>query len=100
MVNDVQIIQPGRTLRLFLTDGSYLDIFSGRTGRYSYQWQRSDGTYRFNNAPHFNHIETAPHHFHHKDGSVKASPIRGVSEKDVQSVFQFVFSHIKTMDNA
>ncbi|MBC8186315.1 hypothetical protein H8E88_34975 [candidate division KSB1 bacterium] len=42
-------------LRIFLIDGTILDIWLSVTGRYSYHWDRrliQKGIYRFDNAPH------------------------------------------------
>ena len=76
-------------IRLDLRDGSYLDIHQGARGGYSYHWQRVTDSVRFNNAPHFYEIESAPHHMH-VGNEVKASNVRGVTEDDVRMVLQFV----------
>ena len=36
IVVSADVIREERSLRCHLRDGSYLDIFAGRTGRYSY----------------------------------------------------------------
>lgn len=61
----------GRALkhRFIFTDSSYLDIYYGETGKYSFHWERMhvDGrVYRHDNAPHnrWNHLRTFPKHFH------------------------------------
>lgn len=62
-----------RKLRLYVIDGSFVDVFVSITGRYSYHWQRTetDGSaiYRHDNAPHvsWRYVVTYPKHFH--DGS-------------------------------
>lgn len=95
IVTAVNVMAPGEAkLRLFIRDGSHLDIWFNEKGRYSYHWERK-GTgmtaYRFNNAPHHPHVETYPHHLHEdKPDSVKPSPVRGVSREDVMLVLEFV----------
>jgi len=76
-------------IRLDLRDGSCLDIHQKKGGGYSYHWQRVSDTIRFNNAPHFDHLETAPHHMH-VGAEVQPSDIRGVTEEDVRKVLQYV----------
>ena len=39
-------------------------------------WEEHGVTYRFNNAPPWDQIETAPHHFHDWDYRVHPSPLR------------------------
>ncbi|MDI3299533.1 MAG: DUF6516 family protein [Bacillota bacterium] len=86
------IIDPRRgRIRLDLRDGTYLDIHQGARGGYSYHWQRATDSVRFNNAPHFDHIESAPHHLHVGD-EVRASDVRGVTEEDVRKVLRFIDS--------
>lgn len=90
LVSAVSVVHAERTVRVHIRDGSFLDIFVGRTGRYSYHWQASAGPYRFDNAPHFGDLVSHPHHLHMPDGSVVPSPIRGVSAEDVRLVLQFI----------
>lgn len=94
IVVSTQVTQEEQSLRCYLRDGSYPDIFVGKTGLYSYHWQRATSILRFNNAPHFDSVESAPHHLHSLDGSVKASPVTGVSEEDVRLVFRFIYDHV------
>ncbi|MCY0885222.1 MAG: DUF6516 family protein [Firmicutes bacterium] len=81
-------------MRLALRDGTYLDAHQLGADRYSYHWQRPGETVRRNNAPHFNHIDTALHHLHIGQ-EVRASPVRGVSEQDVRQVLRFIQSQIE-----
>lgn len=93
LVVSASIIQEERTVRLVLRDRSFVDVFVGRTGRYSYHWQTGERRYRFNNAPHYDQlsIETAPHHLHTPDGSaIEASVVRAISVEDITRVLQFV----------
>lgn len=59
-------------LRLYLCDGSFIDIYYSTKGKYSYHWDRrltTNKIYRHDNAPHmrWKDISTFPKHFH--DGS-------------------------------
>ena len=61
--------QEPHKLRLKIVDGSIVDIFYSKIGKYSYHWERSliDGTiFRHDNAPHksWRKIKTYPKHFH------------------------------------
>ena len=56
-------------LRLYLCDGSLIDIYYSTQGKYSYHWDRRLVTpeiYRHDNAPHqrWKDISTFPKHFH------------------------------------
>lgn len=93
LVTSVETVQAERTVRVRLRDGSFLDIFVGKTGPYSYHWQTSAGLYRFNNAPHFDHVETYPHKCTRR-GAVLASSARRVAQDDVRAVLRFVGEHM------
>ena len=95
VVKSIFVFDPRRNrIRIELVDGSFLDIHQTSEGRYSYHWEREDGFYRFNNAPHFDHIESAPHHLHIGNERVIPSDIRGVTEDSVRKVLQFVEEHL------
>ena len=54
-------------LRLFIADGSFLDVWLSFDGDYSYHWEHRRQTgklYRWDNAPHHPAISTFPDHFH------------------------------------
>jgi len=60
-----------------IADGTWLYITELHTSdyqKYSYHWQKTDGELiiRWDNKPHWRHIETFPHHKHEGD-SVSAS---------------------------
>jgi len=62
LIEAVEIVDPRRKrIRLTLFNGSFIDIHQNSNGRYSYHWECNGEFYRFNNAPHFDEIETAPH---------------------------------------
>ncbi len=44
---------------------------------YAYQLFSDHPLLRWDNAPHYPHVTTAPHHFHNEAGDVNASPLRG-----------------------
>ena len=56
-------------LRIYIIDGSYLDIWLSDTGKYSYHWEKrhkNGKLYRHDNAPHpkWSHVKTFPKHYH------------------------------------
>jgi len=48
-------------------------------GHYDYSYQLYEGNMiaRWDNAEHFPHLNTFPHHFHSKDGKITESPLSG-----------------------
>lgn len=95
LVEKVEVVDPRRKrIRLTLFDGSFIDIHQNSNGRYSYHWEWDGGFYRFNNAPHFDEIETAPHHLHICKQEVLSSQVRGVTEEDVRKVLKFVHQRV------
>ena len=96
LVAHVRVVDPRRQrIRIDLLDGTFIDVHQGPQGRYSYHWERGGDFVRFNNAPHFDEIETAPHHMHVGMKSVQPSAVRGVSTDDVRLVLQFVQRHLE-----
>ena len=67
-------------LRCQLTTGTTLQIrlraVAGRL-RYSYQEFDVAEIQRWDNAPHFPHLRTHPHHYHDPHGNVLDSPLTG-----------------------
>lgn len=53
---------------------------------YAYQFFADQPILRWDNAPHFPHIATAPHHFHTEHNKVTESPLTGKSLQDVRKV--------------
>lgn len=80
MVADSQSL--GEKLRLFLNDGSYLDVWLSRRlrERFGFHWERRhlDGTfYRYDNFPNtaWRDVGSFPHHFHNgSQDKVTATP--------------------------
>ncbi|MCI0475903.1 MAG: DUF6516 family protein [Anaerolineales bacterium] len=81
-------------LRLKLRDGSFLDIWLSLDGDYAYHWElrRQRGRlYRWDNAPHYPHVETFPAHFHDGDeNTIIASQLSNVPEDALRQVLAFV----------
>jgi hypothetical protein len=92
---EVQRLPTGvpRKLRLFLVDGSFIDIFISVTGRYSYHWDRTgvagSTIYRHDNAPHkaWRSISTFPKHFH--NGSEDTVISSNISSQPTLAVREF-----------
>lgn len=95
LIEAAEIVDPRRKrIRLTLFNGSFIDIHQNSNGRYSYHWEFNGEFYRFNNAPHFDEIETAPHHLHINSQEVLPSAVRGVTVDDVRTVLKFVHSRV------
>ncbi len=67
-------------LRAELTDGTILYVresISLGKGKYSYHWQKSDGSLimRWDNAPHHQNISTFPYHLHDGDNIVPSERV-------------------------
>ena len=41
---------------------------------------------RWDNAPHYPNISTAPHHFHNENNNVSESPLKGKMQQDLKTV--------------
>lgn len=84
-------------LRLYLADGSFLDVWFSRQleGRYAYHWERrhvDDSIYRWDNAKHnaWKNIRTFPHHFHDcTDNNVNESLLPDEPSLAIRFVLEF-----------
>ena len=89
-------------LRLFIVDGSTVDIWLSSSGKYSYHWERrqiNKGIYRFDKAQHkrWEKIKTYPKHFHSGDElNVKESNISGKPEEAIKEILDFINSKLKS----
>ena len=76
-------------IRCELTSGQTLQIrlrgINGYT-RYSYQELIEKPLRRWDNAPHFPHVRSFPHHFHDLEGNVTESPLTGDPLTDLPQV--------------
>ncbi|MEZ4860528.1 MAG: DUF6516 family protein [Caldilineaceae bacterium] len=55
---------------------------------YAYQLFTNQPIWRWDNAPHYPHISTAPHHFHDENGNVCESPLTGDTIADLNFILQ------------
>lgn len=53
---------------------------------YAYQVFTDQPLWRWDNAPHFPQIATAPHHFHDETGQVSTSALTGEPIEDLQKI--------------
>jgi len=96
IVKHVQIMDINE-LRIFLIDGSFIDIWYSLKlqNRYSYHWDRRhiDGSiYRHDNAPHqkWSYVSTFPKHFHNKkEETVEESYISDEPSKALREFLSF-----------
>jgi hypothetical protein len=88
-------------LRIFIADGSLLDIWISVSGKYSYHWERrhlQKGIYRSDNAPHqkWKNTETFPKHFHNgTELNVTESFLSDNPEEAIKEVLDFIVSIIR-----
>lgn len=89
-------------LRIFIIDGSILDIWLSRSGKYSFHWERRNigkGIYRFDNAHHlkWKEIKSYPKHFHSDDElNVEESNISDKPEEAIKEVLDFISQKLKS----
>lgn len=55
---------------------------------YAYQLFTTVPLLRWDNAPHYGHLSTAPHHFHDENGNVSESPLTGNIKQDLKFVLK------------
>ncbi len=83
-------------LRVYIVDGSYLDVWLSASGKYSYHWERTHVTgeiHRHDNAPHpkHSHVKTYPKHYHAgSDDHVKESHIPDDSTQAARAILSFI----------
>lgn len=56
--------------------------------RYAYQEFTDKPLRRWDNAPHFPHLPSFPHHYHDAQGNMTASMLTGEPTRDLQQVLQ------------
>lgn len=92
------IDEPYGKLRVYLVDGSYLDIwFSHKiSGRYAYHWEHrhiNGGIHRYDNRPHefLKYMKTFPKHFHDEaENNVRESQISEQPEDAIMYFLNFI----------
>ena len=83
-------------LRVYIVDGSYLDVWLSGSGKYSYHWEKrhiQGSMYRHDNAPHpkWNHVKTFPKHYHEgSDDRVQESYIQDDPMQAVRTILTFI----------
>ena len=91
-------------LRIFLCDGSFIDIHYSINNNYSYHWDRQlvdKKIYRHDNAPHsrWRTIKSFPKHFHNgSEDNVVESDISDDPEIALKEFLNFVEKEIKRGD--
>ncbi len=83
-------------LRIYLTDGTFIDAWISLSGKYSFHWDRrynKNEIYRFDNAPHHKYLglKTFPDHLHLKDEkTIQESDIPRDPIEALKKVLNFV----------
>lgn len=100
LVEDTKIIKlpsgEPLKLRVYIVDGSFLDIWISISGKYSYHWERRhiDGkVYRHDNAPHnaWKRVKTFPRHFHEGyEKNVVESKISSMPKEAIREFLEFI----------
>jgi hypothetical protein len=65
---------------------------------YAYQLFTTVPILRWDNAPHYEHLSTAPHHFHDERGKVYESPLTGNIKKDLKIVLSEINAWMKAQN--
>lgn len=66
---------------------------------YAYQLFTTVPLLRWDNSPHYEHLATAPHHFHDKNGKVYDSPLTGNIKRDLKIVLKEIASWMESQDD-
>jgi hypothetical protein len=83
-------------LRVYIVDGSYLDIWLSGSGKCSYHWEHRHTTgqiHRHDNAPHpsWSHVKTFPKHYHEgSDNRVQESYLPDDPMQAVRIILTFI----------
>jgi hypothetical protein len=90
--------QPNK-LRVFLIDGSFLDVWMSEENDYSFHWEQRAVRgliHRWDNAPDHPEVESFPHHFHDgKENNIMNSQLGA----DMKGAFKDVLGFIKAKLN-
>jgi hypothetical protein len=80
-------------LRCRLSHGCQLQVWlhsEGSSPDYAYQLFTAQPLLRWDNAPHYPDVTTAPHHFHDETGRVRPSPLAGEPLTDLPAVLRAI----------
>jgi hypothetical protein len=87
--------QPNK-LRVFLIDGSFLDVWLSEESDYSFHWEQRAVRgliHRWDNAPDHPEVDSFPHHFHDgKENNIMSSQL----DTDMKGAFKEVLGFIRT----
>lgn len=87
--------QPNK-LRIYLKDGSFLDVWLSDEDDYSFHWEQRAVRgliHRWDNAPDHPDIKTFPHHFHDgKESNIKSSSLHTESTEAFKEVLGFILT--------
>ncbi|MFZ3383850.1 MAG: DUF6516 family protein [Candidatus Methanoperedens sp.] len=87
--------QPNK-LRVFIIDGSFLDVWLSEENDYSFHWEQRAVRgliHRWDNAPDHPEVESFPHHFHEgKENNIMSSHL----DADMRGAFKEVLGFIRT----
>jgi hypothetical protein len=100
-VSSVRILQLDETpsgrlevkIRCRIANEQHLQIWLGQratTLDYAYQLFTSVPLLRWDNAPHYPNVSSAPHHFHDEDNLVSSSPLTGNPTVDLPIVLEAI----------
>ena len=85
-------------VRLWLIDGSFIDVWLSADGDYAYHWERRSQTgsiFRWDNAPHHPEVNTYPDHFHKgSERAVVESHFGESPEHNLKQVLEFIREHL------
>jgi len=105
IVTDTQPLE--EKLRLFLSDGSYIDLWLSRkvSSRFGFHWERryiDETFYRYDNFPNtaWRNVDSYPYHFHHgSQDSVEASPFASDIVAGFRDFMSFVAEELAVEDS-
>ncbi|MBC8496544.1 MAG: hypothetical protein H8D37_02670 [Chloroflexi bacterium] len=87
-------------LRLWVIDGSFLDIWLSADGDYAFHWERRRQTgeiFRWDNAPHHPEIITFPQHLHYGDESkIVESRLSKEPESALRQILDFIQTQLSS----
>ncbi len=90
--------QPNK-LRVFLIDGSFLDVWLSEENDYSFHWEQRalrGLIHRWDNAPDHPEIESFPHHFHDgKENNILSSQLNNDMIDAFKEVLTFIRAKLK-----